>query len=126
MGNIRVDTNGLRNYFEVASRHLIEVDLYRRSTKSNQMKPNPVKFSAETFSGRGKTGVDLRWHTRQEFCDIFSDHNDELTSWQGSNEGKYYIKKQRTININKRNSDPKFLIKETGKINSRRKSRRNP
>ena len=69
------------------------------------MKLNPVKFSAVIFSGRGKTGVDLWLHTRQEFRDIFSKQKDELTSRKGSNEGKASIKKQRTINSKKRKSD---------------------
>ena len=72
--------NGLRSNFEGASIHLIEVDPYRRSTKSNPTKPNPGKVSAVTFAGHGKTGVDLRWHTRQEFCDLSSEQEDELTS----------------------------------------------
>ena len=59
MGNIRANTNGLRSDFEGASSHLIEVDPYRRSTKSNPTKTKPVKVSAVKFSGQGKTGVDL-------------------------------------------------------------------
>ena len=63
MGNICADTNVLRIGSEGASSHLIEVNPYRRSTKYDQTEPNPVKVSAVTFSGRGKTGVDLRWQT---------------------------------------------------------------
>ena len=44
MGNICADTNGLRSDFEGASSHLIEVDPYQRSKKSNPTKPNPLKF----------------------------------------------------------------------------------
>ena len=58
-----------------------------------------------TFYERRKLGVDLFWHTQQEFRYISSEHNDELTSWQGSNEGKASIKKQRTIDSKKRRSD---------------------
>ena len=105
MGNIRSNNNGLRIDSEGASSHLIEVDPYRRSTKYDQTEPNPVKVSAVTFSGRGKTGVDLRWQTWQEFRDISSDQKDKLTSWKGSNKIKYFIKKQRTINSRKRKSD---------------------
>ena len=80
MGNIRTDTNGLRSDFEGASSHLIEVDPHQISTKSNHTKPNPVKVSLVTFSGRGKTGVDLHWYTRQEFRDISGENKDELIS----------------------------------------------
>ena len=88
MENIRSDTNGLRIDSELGSIHLIEVELYRISTKYKPTKPNPVKVSAVTFSGRGKNVVDLRWHTRQEFWYLFNDQKDELTSWQVSNECK--------------------------------------
>ena len=54
MGNIWAETNILRSDFEGASSHLIEVDPYWRSTKSNTTKPNPAKVSAVTFAGRGK------------------------------------------------------------------------
>ena len=83
MGNIRADTNGLRSDFEGATSHLIEFDPYQKSTKSNPTKPNPVIFSAVTFTGRGKIEVNLHWHTRKEFIDIYSEHKDELTYWQG-------------------------------------------
>ena len=106
MGNICANTNGLRSDFEGASSHLIEVDPYLRSTKYNTTKPNPVKASEFMFDGRGKTGVDLHWHTQQEFRDIYSDQKDEVTSWQGSNEGNASIKKHRNINSRKRKSDP--------------------
>ena len=106
MGNIYTDTNGLRSGFEGTLSHLIEVDPYRRSTKSNPTKPDPVKFSEVTFARHSKTGVDLCWHTRQEFRDISSEQKDELTSWKGSNEDKATIKKQKISNINKRRSEP--------------------
>ena len=80
MGNIRSNNNGLRSDSEGASSHLIEVDPYRRSTKYDPTKPNPVKVSAVMFAVRGKTRVDLRWNTSQEFRDISSDQKDELTS----------------------------------------------
>ena len=105
MGNIRADSNGIRSDFEGASIHLLEVDLYQRSTESNPTKPNPGKVSAVTFYRGGKTRVDLCWHTRQEFRNISTDHKDELKSCQGSNEGKSYIKNKQTINRKKRKSD---------------------
>ena len=106
MLNFCANTNEINSDFEGASSQLFEVDPYRISTKLNPIKPNTVKVSAVTFYGRGKTGVELRWHTKQEFCDISSDQNDELTSWQGCNEGKASTKKQRTINSKKQKSDP--------------------
>ena len=63
MGNICPDNNCLRIDSEGASSHLIEVDPYRKSTKYDPTKTNPVKVSVVTFSGRGKTIVDLLWKT---------------------------------------------------------------
>ena len=103
---------GIRIDFEGASSHHIEVDPYRRSTKYNPTKPNPVKISAVTFSGRSRTGVDLPWRNQQGYRDLSSDQKDELTPRQGSNEGKASIKKQRTINSKKQKNDPDNADKE--------------
>ena len=97
MGNIRADTNGMRSNFETAASHLIEVDPYRRA--SNQGNSNTGKqahVSAVTFAGRGKTGVDLRWHTRKEFGELTSEQKDELIAWQKTKEGKKLVKEQRS------------------------------
>lgn len=100
MGNIRADTNGLRSDFEGACSHIIEVDPYNRSTKPSKDR-NP-KVSGTSLGGRGNSGVDLRWHTRQEFRDLSSDQKDELTEWQSSNAGRTAIKKQRVDDNKKR------------------------
>ena len=85
MVNIRAEANELRNDFEGSLSHLIEVYPYQISTKSNPTKPNPVKVSAVMISWRGKTEVELRYHTWQKFRDLSSDQKDEPTYWQGSN-----------------------------------------
>ena len=95
MGNVRADTNNMRGNFELAAAHLIEVDPYRRSFKSTSNKSIDANVSSVSFAGRGQSGVDLRWHTRQEFRELSSDKKDELTAWQRSNEGKAAIKKSR-------------------------------
>ena len=106
MGNIRSDTNGLRSDSEGASSHIIEVDPYRRSTKSNPTKQNPVKVSEVTFSRQVKTGVGLHWHTQQEFRDLSSKQKDEPIAWQRSNEVRAFIKKHWTIRSKIWKSDP--------------------
>jgi hypothetical protein len=105
MGNIRADTNNMRSNFEAAASHLIEVDPYRRaSNPGNNPKGKQAYVSAVTFAGRGKTGVDLRWHTRKEFGALTSEQKDELTAWQNTKEGKKVITEQRGAdkNSNKR------------------------
>ena len=40
-------------------------------------------------NGRGgKTSVDLRWHTAQEFAALSHDEKTELSTWQRTAEGK--------------------------------------
>jgi hypothetical protein len=95
MGNIRANTNNMREKFEDAASHLIEVDPYRRSTRQNQDQQRRAQVSAVTFAGRGTSGVDLRWHSRQEFCELNQQQKDELTTWQNSSDGKKEMRKQR-------------------------------
>ena len=105
MGNIRANTNNMRSNFEAAASHIIEVDPYRRSSnqQGNNNRGKQANVSAVTFAGRGKTGVDLRWHTRKEFSSLTGEQKDELTSWQSTKEGKKAIKEQRgETNSNKR------------------------
>ena len=57
--------NNMRNDFEGAANILIEIDPYRRSTRTNT---RDVNVSAIDFSaGRGNTGVDLRFHPKHKF-----------------------------------------------------------
>lgn len=95
MGNIRANTNNMRERFEDAASHIIEVDPYRRSTRQTQDQQRRAQVSAVTFAGRGQSGVDLRWHSRQEFRDLTPPQKDELTSWQNSSDGKKEMRKQR-------------------------------
>lgn len=95
MGNIRADTNNMRSNFEAAASHIIEVDPYRRaSNQGNNNKSKQANVSGVSFAGRGKTGVDLRWHTRKEFGALTNEQKDELTTWQNTKEGKKVIKEQ--------------------------------
>jgi hypothetical protein len=98
MGNIRADTNGMRSNFETAASHLIEVDPYRRASNqgTNSNTGKQAYVSAVTFAGRGKTGVDLRWHTRKEFGELTGEQKDELIAWQKTKEGKKLVKEQRS------------------------------
>jgi hypothetical protein len=97
MGNIRADTNGTRGTFETATSHLIEVDPYRRGTnQTNPNKDQQANVSSISFAGRGKTGVDLHWHTRKEFKELPSDQKDELIAWQRTKDGKKAVKEQRS------------------------------
>ncbi len=90
MGNVRADTNNMRSDFEAASNHLIEVDPYKK-LRNGGNKSNTANVSSVSFAGRGKTGVDLRWHSRQEFRALSDEQKDELRNWQTSDEGKKVV-----------------------------------
>ena len=65
IGLVRANTNNMRNYFEGAANILIEIDPYRRSTRTNTRDAN---VSAIDFiAGRRNTGVDLRFHPKHNF-----------------------------------------------------------
>ena len=68
IGLVRANTNNMRNDFEGAANILIEIDPYRRSTRTNTRDVNiyAIDFSA----GRGNTGVDLRFHPKHKFLEL--------------------------------------------------------
>ena len=86
IGLIRANTNNMRNDFEGAASSLIEVDPYRRTTRNPNRSAN---VSAIDFSvGRGKTGVDLRFHPKDKYMELPKDQQDELSDWLSTKEGK--------------------------------------
>ena len=65
IGLVRANTNTMRNDFEGEANILIEIDPYRRSTRTNN---RDVNVSAIDFSaGKGDTGVDLVFHPKHNF-----------------------------------------------------------
>ena len=96
----------MRNHFEPAASHLVEVDPYRRSSQNNQInKPNANVSGLAFAGGRDTTGVDLRWYTKPEYAALTDDQRSELLAWQRSNEGKKDIRKQRKANHSLRFKD---------------------
>ena len=48
-------------------------------------------------NGRGKkTGVDLRWHTQEEYRALTKEAQSELREWQSTKNGKAAVSKQQT------------------------------
>ena len=94
IGLIRSNVRNMREDFELAANALIEVDPYKR-TQRQPNRPN-AQISAIYFSsGRGDTGVDLRWHTPSEFKSLPQEQKDELSSWQKLPDGKQVLRKSR-------------------------------
>jgi hypothetical protein len=104
IGLIRSNVNNMREDFESAANALIEVDPYRRSQRQPQ-KPAGQVSAIDFSSGRGDSGVDLRWHTPTEFRALTQEQKDELTSWQKSPDGKEVLQKSKTEYQNKRKGD---------------------
>lgn len=86
IGLVRANTNNMRNDFELAAGTLIEVDPFRRSTRSSGRSANvsAIDFSA----GRGSTGVDLRFYPHDKFIALPKDQQDELREWLHTKPGK--------------------------------------
>ena len=108
IGNIRANSNGMRSQFEAAAAHMLEVDPYKRVSRSSNQKGGAHISDARFTAGRGDTGVDLRWHSRKEFASLSDAQKDELTAWQRTAEGKRLMKNERkgtnTSGSNKRSS----------------------
>ena len=85
---VRANTNAMREDFELVSSTLIEVDPYHRSQRSNLTKEES-SFSFTDFSaGLGSTGVDLRCHCPKYFKALPVEQDDELCTWQKTQDGK--------------------------------------
>ena len=124
IGLVRANTNNMRNYFEAAASALIEVDPYRRSQCGNDTKTATV--SAIDFSaGRGSSGVDLRWHPKQDFNNLSNDQKDELVEWMKINDGKKVINKSREafLSNKKRNHNGDYNKKSSAKSEGNWKKR---
>ena len=68
MGLIRCNANSMREDVEAESSSLIEVDPYRRSRRSSDH--NDVLSSIDFNTGRGSSGIDLRWHPKDYFVKL--------------------------------------------------------
>ena len=110
LGIVRANTNNMRTDFEAAASSLIEVDPYRRTTRSGRN----AQISAIDFAaGRGKSGVDLRFHPREEFLQLPDDQKDELRAFLETNEGKK-SKKAYYAKLNKKDKEEKENKKRKG------------
>ena len=97
IGIIRANTNNMRHDFEGAASSIIEVDPYRRSTRSNKDRQANVS-SLDFGAGRGSTGVDLRFHPKDKFLALPQEQKDELSEWLSTNDGKQAKKDYWTDN----------------------------
>ena len=102
MSLIRANTNDTRKDFEMTATALIDMDPYHRFQRASQGKAGANISSIDFSAGRGKTGVDLRWHHPQEFKALPSNQKDELVTWQKSQDGQKTLDKSRMVAEKKR------------------------
>lgn len=107
IGLIRANTNNMRQNFEDAASSLIEVDPYKRGSRSSQNAAGrQATIAAIDFNGgRGDSGVDLRWHTPKEYSKLNQDAKDELNAWLRTGEGKKHKAEAKKSNKNKRKNN---------------------
>ena len=90
IASIRQNVNDSRNDFEKAIAILLPVDPHLKLSSAKKA----VSFEVSSVSGntgRGKTGVDLRWYTVDDYKKLSNDEKDELREWQSSKDGKKTI-----------------------------------
>ena len=105
IGIVRANTNNMRHNFELAAASLIEVDPYKRSQRAQHTSKSASISSIDFSAGRGKTGVDLRWHPKSEFNKLSNDKKDELIRWQKTADGRKAMKASRKAAADKRKGD---------------------
>ena len=76
IGLVRANTNNMQEDFEVSSSSLIEVDPYRRKNRGTGRNANVS--SIDFKAGRELSGVDPRWHPKEDFVKLSQEQNDEL------------------------------------------------
>jgi hypothetical protein len=90
IANIKGDdlSTGKRNNFEDSVTHLLPanpVNDYNKTRRSNGGGNQAVVSSVTIQSGKGKSGVNLRWHPMKEYKALSDDQRDELKAWRDSN-----------------------------------------
>ena len=96
LASIRVNTDGMRDDFERAVAFILPVCPYTKN-KSNQRRNRQAELSDVRLKGKSdsKTGVDLRWHTREEYSKLTKEQKAELYQWQQTKNGKEAMDKSR-------------------------------
>ena len=101
IGIIRADVNGMKSNFEKAASALIDVDPYVKG-RNRGNNGRTATISSLEYTGRGGSGVDLRWHTPNEYRELSKEQKDELHTWQQSTAGKEVISKSKKDYLSKR------------------------
>ena len=105
----------------MAASALIEVDPYRKGQRGNNNNRTANVSAIDFDAGRGKTGVDLRWHPKSEFKKLTDDQKDELMKWMKTSEGRKVLKESRDQAEKKRKKEGGSDVKKTENGNWKKK-----
>jgi hypothetical protein len=108
IAQIRINTNGMRDNFDLAVESLLPVDPY---VKNDKGKKKGAQISALKGQQDSKTGVDLRWHTKDEYKTLTKAQRIELSEWQKSKAGKDSVNKQKSASGYKGRPSAKAKLK---------------
>ena len=88
---------------------LLPVDPFTKAPANKAKVSFDISSTGATKFGRGtSTGVDLRWHKREEFSKLTSAAKNELRAWQTTAEGtKVMTASRNTYMANKKEQDSK-------------------
>ena len=86
LASIRANTNNMRNDFELAVTFLLPVCPYAKHKATLRRRPQ-AQISEVTLQGRDQ-GVELRWHTQEEYAKLNRKQRQVLWKWQKTKEGK--------------------------------------
>jgi hypothetical protein len=88
----------MRANFEEAVAFLLPVDPYSKHKRNNQDNKHATISDTNALKNKSqsKTGVDLRWHTPEEYKTLNKEQRSELYEWQRTKEGKATTAKQRS------------------------------
>jgi len=81
--------------------HRQKTEGYNANNETSNKKHNASVSDVNIKNGKGKTGVDLRWHKFNEYKLLNREQKDELSSWQRSAEFK---KATETYKANRQSS----------------------
>ena len=89
MSQVNADIVGLGSNFELCAAHLMLAD----PIETKAISAGKKRVSISALSGRGDTGVDLRWHEPEEFKKLTLVQKSELGRWQKTEAGHASIAK---------------------------------
>ena len=95
LANIRANVNNMRDDFEASISYILPVCPYAKHRARNHR--NEANILSFTLKGKNesKTGVDFRWHTKEEYSRLNKEQRAELYTWQQSTIGKQTMKEAR-------------------------------